>query len=362
MAEVDELKGQLAEVLRRLKLAESQISESQRKEHEALEKLEIAQQRLGGIASQTSQHGENSLGDHSGTSEPNATPVYLSSRRLDVFRGRPKTSSDISVQEWIGEMKAYVDVRPLSTIQKAALVMQHLSGCARQEVQGRGPSTTRDPEEIFRVLAKVFGDGDSVGQIRSHFYGYRQKPGEDVLSCSLELVGLYNRLEELDGIVATDRDKVLRERLAEAVTDEGLRRELRRLNMDSPTLDFFEARDRALQWMGSSSKSDPVKKVCNQETPVVTQPTAETLFQEHSKLLKDLIKEVKDLKQGSSVHASEPRGLGARSFSGSRRRRMPCFICQSLDHLKRDCPQRRGGRASTTPTTTEGVIQQRSEN
>ena len=65
------------------------------------------------------------------------------------------------------------------------------------------------------------------------------------------------------------RDSALKGRLAEAVNDEGLRRKLRRLNMECPELSFFDARDRAMAWLGTAERSRPkqrVREVSFQET------------------------------------------------------------------------------------------------
>ncbi len=46
-------------------------------------------------------------------------------------------------------------------------------------------------------------------------------------------------------------------RLAEAVRDQGLARELHRLNIEAPGLTFFELRDRAVEWIGRRPGQPP---------------------------------------------------------------------------------------------------------
>ena len=60
------------------------------------------------------------------------------------------------------------------------------------------------------------------------------------------------------------REKMLKGRLAEAVCDEGLQRELRRLNIEAPTLSFFDVRDHAIEWLGRRQGS-PRKEAAVQE-------------------------------------------------------------------------------------------------
>ena len=57
-----------------------------------------------------------------------STPVYVTSRTLQKFRDRPVKPTDMVVHEWIGDMKAHLDGLTLSKSQKAAAVMEHLTG------------------------------------------------------------------------------------------------------------------------------------------------------------------------------------------------------------------------------------------
>ena len=49
-----------------------------------------------------------------------------------------------------------------------------------------------------------------------------------------------------------ETDTVLKQRFAEGIHDVSLRRELKRLNKETPTLKFFQLRDEALSWMKES--------------------------------------------------------------------------------------------------------------
>ena len=55
-----------------------------------------------------------------------------------------------------------------------------------------------DPSQIFVMLLRVFGDGDSLPQQQQQFYSYRQKEGKDLVSCSLALVKIFDRMVQLD--------------------------------------------------------------------------------------------------------------------------------------------------------------------
>jgi hypothetical protein len=60
-----------------------------------------------------------------------ARPLYVTTRRLEKFRDRPKSSSDISVHEWIADMSTHLEGQSLSKSQKAAVILEHLAGVAR---------------------------------------------------------------------------------------------------------------------------------------------------------------------------------------------------------------------------------------
>ena len=71
-----------------------------------------------------------------------------------------------------------------------------------------------------------------------------------MLGLSLKLVEMYVRICRIDPTYVPCRERTLKGRLAEAARDEGLRRELRRLTIESGHLSYFDMRDRAFGWLG----------------------------------------------------------------------------------------------------------------
>ena len=362
MSTSDQVQKQLHDMAERLEKYERLLGESAEREKGALRKLQLAEERLAearpeSASLESSNHvtsGRESV--RRSEEHRDMSALYLSTRKLERFKDRPKQSSDITVQDWISDVRAHLDSRPLTSGQRAAIVMENLGGRARQEVQGRGAKVTNDLDAIFRVLTKVFGDGDSIGPLRSKFYGYRQKTDDDVLNCSLELVALQNRLEELDSSLERDRNKILKERLAEAVRDDGLRREMRRINVESPELDFFEMRDRVLQWAGDMTQLPTKRAAFNQECPVtMEQPTPWSVLQEHGKLLQNLIQEVKDMKVNNQRNGQQP---GQDRRPNNRGYRRSCYICGSFDHLKPDCPDNTRNKSKPKQSGQQGNNQQ----
>ena len=254
-------------------------------------------------------------------------PIYVSSsRKLERFRDKPTSDSGLSIQEWVEDMRSQLLTRKLRSEEGAAFLLDHLSGKARQEVLGRGDRISRDTEQIFTVLLRVFGDGDSLAAVLQKFFSCKQGEKEDLLSTSLRLVEIYDRICQLDSTHRPCRNSTLKGRLAEAVRDEGLQREMRRLNLESPNLDFFEMRDRTIDWLGHPSGNTPKKVSVNE---VASDRELLTLLRRQGEQLDKQQQQIDELLKRKSY----PR----RDVPGRDKTVRACYRCHSTTHLIRDC-------------------------
>jgi hypothetical protein len=277
--------------------------------------------------------------------------VYLTQpRRLERFRGKPEKSSDVTVEEWVEDAEATLATRQLGEKDKAAFLIEHLAGEARREVCGRGIEIKDDPDEIFAVLTKVFGDGDSLSQLQQRFFAYRQGEKEGLVTCSLRLVDLYDRMMKLDPSFDHGRDTQLKSRLAEAARDESIRMELRRMNCDHPEYSFFDVRDHIIELMGRGATSSKPKSDVS-----VREVAANDDWREMVKAMG--VQMAKQQQQIDSLcklmQAGEPRQRYQRRQGSNA---SGCWHCSSPDHFRRDCPEFKKGVSNGTDRARHGNL------
>ncbi|XP_070581453.1 uncharacterized protein [Ptychodera flava] len=276
--------------------------------------------------------------------------VYVSpNRKIDRFDG--KRESGLLIEDWIEDARAVIASRGLTSHEQAAFLIENLSGKARREILGRGKSISSDPSKIFAVLTKVFGDGDTLPQLQQRFFAYHQKDGEDLVACSLELVNLYDRIIQLDPSFKPGRETQLKNRLAEAVLDDNLRTELRRLNADQPALSFFDARDHVITLMGRTERRSRAKRgavLCEVAAEedlralIIKQGEQVAAQQKQLELLTSMIQ---NRNTSTRTKPSKPTV----SADGKRR----CWKCDAIGHISRDCPKKRD-RQNGSATETNG--------
>ena len=156
----------------------------------------------------------------------------------------------MTFEEWVEDAKAISAVTHLKSSDQATFITDHLAGRAHREILGRGEELKEDPQLIFQVLLRVSSDGDSLPCLQQQFFTYKLSEGEDIVTFSLELVRIYDRIVQLDPSSKSGRETQLKSRLAEGVCDDNLRTELCRLNSEHPDLSYFEAQDHVMKLEG----------------------------------------------------------------------------------------------------------------
>ena len=259
--------------------------------------------------------------------------VTKEAKKLPKLSGRAQSDDDIDVEEWIEDVKSYLNSRTLSRHEQVDYILDHLKGAAKCEVRYRPPSDRRDPDRILQILHEVFSEPDSVPILQERFYGRRQRNGESIHEYSLALMQLYDKVIKKDGSLGVTRDRTLKGKLTEGVRDEHLKRELRRLNDDSPSLTFCEFRDRAIRWLGVQE----VKGASISEAKAETTSSEISSWKEAYKMQQQQIGELTKLVSQTNSTLKEILEKGVQP----RQRGEPkCFTCHKPGHRWRECPEK----------------------
>ena len=253
--------------------------------------------------------------------------LYISSgRKLERFGGRPEKAGDPSAEDWIEDAQLVMASKSFREDEQAAFLMEHLFGKARREILGRGDDVRTCPKKIFQVLSKVFGDTSNLAQLQQRFYGYRQAEGEDIVSLSLELVKLFDRMIVLDPTLKHTREAKLEDRLAEAVKEEAVQVELRRLASDKPHLSFFDTRDHLIKIMGKDRPKGKREAVVRETT---VEGSLNSTIRKQEEQIAAQQTQIQTLLTYLQTAQRKPRPK-----NGAGR----CWNCNESGHFKRECP------------------------
>lgn len=255
--------------------------------------------------------------------QQNKVFVMRETRKLPNFGGKPTKPEDPDVQEWIEDMREHTESSSLSIMEQCTFITDHLKGDAKSEVRFR-PYHERDtPEKILDIIQHTFGVRESSSQLFEQFFKSNQTEKQNIFEYSLTLMKLYERIIKRNPECERDKEKVLKERFAEGVKDDNLRRELRRLNLDQPSLEFWEVRERAQKWYGTEDDNGKKTKECS-SVKCKVQHAKTNEMEEFKKMVKDELKHMQEM-----ITNLTTRKTGF------------CYGCGSPDHFLNTCPNRR---------------------
>ncbi|XP_067656521.1 uncharacterized protein [Haliotis asinina] len=250
---------------------------------------------------------------------PPKSLVVATGRQLTIFKDKPLKVGDTSLEEWLLDVKCTVEARKLSDEEHALLLCQHLGGRARQEILARGSSVKESPKEIIKVLRKVFGGGSDLPTAQHRFYSHRQKPGQDLITLSLDLIDLYDHITDIEPAFSNQRKSALKSQFAEAASNDTIKREIRRLTKEQPDLEFLDLRDRLIEWSGSN----------------ITAARDKASVEEHHINMDDIVRRQAELIEKQQQQINE---LMRHKQRGRRERK--CWTCGQPGHMQRNCQAR----------------------
>lgn len=177
--------------------------------------------------------------------ESRPTNVVVNSfkdRKIAKFTGAE------DVDEWTQTVRVYVDSKSSSEREKVAFILDHLGEDAKTEVRLEIDPTKSKATELLEVLRNVYGVKESIFELQQIFYGRDQSEDESISEYSHVLMKHLFSMQKKAPEVYGDSETILKQRFGEGVRELSLKRELKRLNRESPGLKFFQLRDQAIAW------------------------------------------------------------------------------------------------------------------
>lgn len=101
-------------------------------------------------------------------------------------------------------------------------------------------------KKILTILKDAFGERATTSELMTEFYQCKQDYSETLRDFSHKLMKKLDRVLRLDNSYVTDKDKLLRNKLSENVTNTCLKRELKKIIRARPTITFTDIREEAL--------------------------------------------------------------------------------------------------------------------
>lgn len=277
-------------------------------------------------------------------------PVFIHSKEKMKFSGKG------DVQEWIQHIMPTLQRFP-SEPEKVAFILENLERPARLEVRLRVRTDKATSEEIFTVLKEVYGIKDNIFQLQQKFFMRTQEAKESLDDYAYALMEILLTTQEHQKDVFRDKEATLKERFAEGVRDTSLRRELRRLNLENKTLQFWELRDRAKAWLKDAERGAPAKQTFSNEVDVTAVAECAALSEASSsspslwKVMEEQKKQLEELTNAVSRLTLNRNTPGRRNPSQGKSS-IQCYYCKKPGHLQRNCFKKKNDMKMQTSTPT----------
>lgn len=174
--------------------------------------------------------------------------VYIPrERKCPRFSG--KLSVDlITVEKWIKEARRCLTVRQMSQAEQILFLYDHLDGGARAELDFHSPAERNSVEKIFSILSENYSCPQSYVASQLQFFQRSQKEGETLRDYSHALKALMDvAICKTPGGIPNS-DQMLRDQFIEHVSDDMLRRELKRRVGQDADMSFTTLRGIAIKW------------------------------------------------------------------------------------------------------------------
>lgn len=148
--------------------------------------------------------------------------------------------------EFVEEFQQVLKTRPATTEEQVDFLISHLEGPAKDEIRYKASPEKNTPQKILTILKDAFGERATTSELMTEFYQCKQDYSETLRDFSHKLMKKLDRVLRLYNSYVTDKDKLLRNKLSENVTNTCLKRELKKIIRARPTITFTDIREEAL--------------------------------------------------------------------------------------------------------------------
>ena len=285
--------------------------------------------------------------------------------KLAKFMGHPVTAGDPTLVEWLDQFDVYARQAEVSDVNKAVVLLDHLGGCAREEVLCHPDAVRNDYGALVALLKLHFAPHETVHSLSAEFYARVQLGEETLAEYSRVLMGLHNRIEkaaatEAEGqALAVLRDTALKGQFIKGVQKQSVRQELRRIALHSAGKPFHHMRNEALYPLDE-------ERHCAKQGGDLSPVNSRLL--EIAQVQQELQKQVMELASQQCQAAGQMQvvidqlpslagqpQLAAPARPASSTRPNPrdgsCFYCRKHGHFVRECPKK---RTSSVPLSRRG--------
>ncbi|XP_071501075.1 modulator of apoptosis 1-like [Diadema antillarum] len=261
--------------------------------------------------------------------------------RLTKFHGTPLQPGDLSFSEWLEEFEEVTARQRLSDNEKTRLLVDHLTGPAREEIRCLPEEKRHQYSEVVSALQLCFGFKENTQSLSSQFHNRVQRDGESLCDFSRALLRTYGKMEKAAETQAQAqalgqlRDTSLTDQFVNGAREAWVRRELRRIQLDNDGEGFAKIRQEALRLFQESPSQNQRPRAREVEvevarlTPSPREPTLREIVQHQQTIIEELTKLKSDVAILKKQKAPKKKNMDE----------VQCYNCQERGHFKRDCPQ-----------------------
>ncbi|KAI7796844.1 rap guanine nucleotide exchange factor 6-like [Triplophysa rosa] len=262
-----------------------------------------------------------------------------------------------TVDELIEELERVIRVRGLNTEDQVDFILSHLRGSALDEVKLCMGGENKLPHDLFTYLRAAFREKRTTSQLLHAFYARKQLDGEDFRDYSHALSVMLN--------------SAIQDQFTEGVRDSALRRELRKVVCERPSVTLFDVREEALMWfseerpcganvargrnllgVGTGEDTGHVNMTTTvpSDLGVAFQEMVKVITQQ-GKAISEITNAVCDLTTQRSNPGGEKSSKAKFKPKYTRDGQTICLRCEGIGHLARQCttPRSQENPASAVP-------------